>query len=292
MKVQEAQGLGLLAVLLAAPAAAQHHDAKGATGNAAHYRARAREATSQYQDRAAAIADGFRPLGPDAPAMGRHWLHPGRVLDGGFDPARPAGLTYINVAGRPTLIGVFYVLPLEPGARPPVEPAAAEAWHFHNGDFTEEAVLSVHAPADGEDAPGLRIAVLHAWVWDENPDGLFAAENWSLPYVRLGLRPPDGASHSAAKGAALATEEGRAFYGSRVSLAGGPPVEKLEPVLRAHGERIRARIQDPGASSLGRAEVRWLEDSWDAAVRDVVAAAAPATREQVRRVLDGRLRPP
>ena len=248
----------------------------------------ARSGTERYRTRAAAVADGFRPLGPDAPAMGQHWVHPGRVLSSVFDPARPAGLTYMIVGGRPTLTGVIYVLPLDPGAQPPREPASADAWHFHNGDLSEEAVLSVHDPAHGRDAPGLRIAVLHAWVWAENPDGPFAPDNWSLPYTRLGLPPPDAAPPSAAKAVSLATAEGRTFFASRVRLATGRPVPDVERVLLAHGERIRALLPKPGAPGLAGADIRWLEESWHAVVSDLLAMAAAGDRERVRGMLDAR----
>jgi hypothetical protein len=178
------------------------------------------------------------------------------------------------------------VLPLQPGSQPPAEPAGADAWHFHNGDLSEEAVLSVHHPKQGRDGSGLRIAVLHAWAWAENPHGPFTPENWALPYTRLGLPTPDVTAVSAAKAASLATAEGRAFFASRVHLVTGRAVADLEPLLLAPGGRIRARLPEPGAPGLTPADLAWLEKSWQAVVSELVAVAAPGEAARVREILD------
>lgn len=284
MRLLDTIGLAVLAALGATPAAGQHH-VTNASATGADFLNRAREATARYHDQARAIADGFRPVGPDAPAMGQHWVHPGRVLGSLFDAAQPAGLTYIMLGDRPTLTGVIYVLLLDQEVQAPEEPAGADSWHFHNGELSDEALLSTHDPVRGRDRTGLRIAVLHAWLWAENPDGPFAAENWLLPYRRLGLAPRHATPRSA-KAVSLATTEGRSFVASRVRLATPHAVPDVDPVLLAAGERIRARLTEPRAAELTDADIRWLEESWQAVVRDLVALAAPNERRRIRELLD------
>lgn len=284
MRLADTFALALLAALGATPAAGQH-PVPDVSATTADFLNRAREATARYHDRTRAIADGFRPVGPDAPAMGQHWVHPGRVLDGMFDAAHPAGLTYIMRGDRPTLTGVFYVLPLGHGIQAPEEPAGADSWHVHNGNLSDEALLSTHDPAGSHHSSGLRIAVLHAWVWVDNPDGPFAPDNWSLPYTRLGLAPPQVTPRSA-KAVSLATPEGRSFVASRVRLATADAVPDVDRELLAAGARIRARLTEPSAAQLTDADIRWLEESWQRVVRDLVALAAPNERRRMRELLD------
>lgn len=245
----------------------------------------AREGTARYRDRGRAIAEAFRPLGPDAPAMGRHWIHAGRVLSGTFDPASPAGLTYILVDEKPELTGVFYVLPLEPGDRLPDTPGGLAAWHYHNGDLSDEALLSVHDPMHGSDAFGLRVAVMHAWIWAENPGGMLAPDNWTLPFVRLGLSPPETRPR-AAMAVSLATEESRAFFVSRTERAAGRRIPGVDHVLRVHGDRIRDRLAGLNSTALSQADVEWMEAAWRDVMDDLLLVASPTDRAAVRDALD------
>ncbi|MFN2399996.1 MAG: hypothetical protein ABR543_15360, partial [Gemmatimonadaceae bacterium] len=61
--------------------------------------AEARAGTERYRDRAVAIADGFRKVGPSFPAMGEHWIRSDVVLREAYEARRPAVLTYITVDG-------------------------------------------------------------------------------------------------------------------------------------------------------------------------------------------------
>ena len=67
-----------------------------------------RAGTARYRDLAAAIADGYRQIGPDFPTMGEHWVNAGLLVGGVLDPARPQVLEFASINGRPTLIGVAY----------------------------------------------------------------------------------------------------------------------------------------------------------------------------------------
>jgi hypothetical protein len=162
----------------------------------------ARAATTKYQDRSVAIAEGYRQIGGDFPAMGEHWINIGLLFDGKFDPAHPEVLTYAVVSGKPQLLGVAYVLPLLQGESAPDWPVSKEAWHDHFRTLEDETVRPQHhAAGHAGDAP--RLTMLHAWIWLANPAGMFAADNWALPYLRLSINPPQVAPGTAAKALSL-----------------------------------------------------------------------------------------
>jgi hypothetical protein len=150
-----------------------------------------RASTARYQDQAEALKDGYRKIGPDFPSMGEHWLNRAIVMQGQIDPLRPPILEYITVRGRPVLAGVAYAK-LAYGDPPvTVIPAPPGAWHYHAGSVDEESFIASHAAGGASDSTrGPRIAVLHAWLWADNPAGLFATDNWMLPWRRLEIPPP------------------------------------------------------------------------------------------------------
>lgn len=174
-----------------------------------------REATGRYRDRAVAIADGYRRIGPDFPSMGEHWVSVPLVVRGAVDPRRPPILEYVVVACAPVLAGVAYTQLVRSDLPSAPLPAPASAWHYHAGSVSEESFILGHAEGAGGRAPGdePRVAVLHAWVWLENPAGLFATDNWALPWHRLGIAPPprSDAPTPAALAAALAAG-GRDYF--------------------------------------------------------------------------------
>lgn len=171
----------------------------------------ARAATAAYRDPSAAIAAGYRPLGPDFPGMGIHWINPRLMVEGQIDVSRPPILEYASIDGQPTLVGVAYAKLVAGGDVPDEFPVEASTWHFHSGSVDEESLLRGHEGLEqGHDA-GPRIAVLHAWVWLENPGGLFATDNWALPFARLGLVPEGRVPAGAGKALSLASGGGRFF---------------------------------------------------------------------------------
>ncbi len=191
----------------------------------------ARAASEKYRDRSVAIADGYRKIGTDFPGMGEHWINIGLLFDGKFEAAHPEVLTYVVVSGRPRLLGVAYILPLLKGEAPPDWPVAKEKWHDHYRTIEDETELPRHqlaghdhamdmgAMSNANDEP--RMAMLHAWLWLDNPDGIFAADNWALPWYRLGIPAPSHAPDTAAKALALATGASEYFtasIGASVSL--------------------------------------------------------------------------
>ncbi|HKP49540.1 MAG TPA: hypothetical protein VJU17_05950 [Gemmatimonadales bacterium] len=217
---------------------------------------RVRASTARYQDQREALKDGYRRIGPDFPSMGEHWLNRAIVMRGEIDPLRPPILEYITVNGRPVLAGVAYAK-LAYG-EPPVSaiPAPPSAWHYHAGSVDEESFIASHAAGGAHDSSrGPRIAVLHAWLWAENPAGLFATDNWMLPWRRLEIAPPveRPGPDSLTLMAALAAG-GEHYFTTLIRLnndLGGPATAKVMDILTVHANLLRS---GPGSSEeLGKA---------------------------------------
>ena len=238
--------------------------------------AEARAGTAAYRDAQVARAAGYRPVGPDFPGMGRHWVHPALILRDTLDPAAPPILEYAEIAGRPTLVGVAYAKLVRDDTPPSGLPVPAAAWHFHQGTVEEESFLRSHAGL-GHLVPGPRIAVLHVWIWLENPDGLLATDNWALPYARLGYRRPPGASQEAARAMGLAAgESGRHYVEALLRAIGRPNAaeeQTLALVVARHQTAARALL--PGDSKL-------LAQCWTELLEDVRAAVRPEVWERLQ----------
>lgn len=148
----------------------------------------ARAGTAQYRDARLARAEGFKRVGVEFPFMGEHWVNLARIMENRFDPARPSVLIYVRVGGEPRLAGVAYTVMLaSQDDRPPASAAPASMWHEHNGSVADES-LPIHGELGGhQDAELPRLAILHAWVWVQNPAGMFSTDNTELPYRRLGM---------------------------------------------------------------------------------------------------------
>jgi hypothetical protein len=202
-----------------------------------------REATAAFQDRRAAQAAGYRRVGPDFPGMGEHWVHVARLLHGGATPAAPPILSYAAIDGIPTLVGVAFAVAVGPGAEPPPAPAGCGAWHYHAGSIEDESFLPGHAEAMGD---GVRLAVLHTWVWLDNPAGLCASDNWALPYVRAGLTPAGPVDPDAARALALVTGA-RAYYRVRwLRLRPGRAMADVDALLDRGEAAVRAVLAEGG----------------------------------------------
>lgn len=182
--------VGILALLgiFASPVPAQHaahvaHHPATAGGDTITdaFVARVRAATERYQDLSAAIADGFRRMGPDIPSLGEHWVNLARIATGGTTAVQPPVLIYVRVDGAPVLAGVAYTALLGAGDPYPDHPVPSRYWHEHNGNVDEE-ILPLNHRADARASPpaSTRLAVAHAWIWIANPDGLWVADNPAL----------------------------------------------------------------------------------------------------------------
>ncbi len=156
----------LLAVAMPAGAAAQSEEELAA----------AREATEAFADVAAAEEAGYGlpPEGPlhecianlDGPgAMGFHYINGDLVGDTDLDPTTPEALVYAPTTdGGLELVALEYVV-------------FAEAWDEENDMapmLFDEMFMLVEEPNRYE-LPAFY--ALHAWVWQDNPDGTFASFN-------------------------------------------------------------------------------------------------------------------
>jgi hypothetical protein len=134
------------------------------------------------------------------------------------------------VSGRPRLLGVAYMVPLLPGESAPDWPVGREAWHDHFRTLEDETMLPQHAaPQHHAAGHAPRLAMLHAWIWLDNPAGAFAADNWALPHFRLGIEPDPGAPESAAKALSLVSG-GAAYFAASIHAS--------VPLTSAEGRKI------------------------------------------------------
>ena len=128
-----------------------------------------RAATAKYHDVNAALAAGYIPVSPceEAPgegAMGIHYLHPQLAADLVSSAEQPEILLYI---------------PKENGG---LEFVGVEYWQAAAG--RSQAPTLLNQPFDGP-MPGHTPDMpehfdLHLWLWEKNPNGLFATWNPAL----------------------------------------------------------------------------------------------------------------
>jgi hypothetical protein len=162
-------GLALLATVL--PSAA----ASDTVGNA-------RGATSIYNDPSAALAGGYELLTdaqglacieqPGVGAMGVHFVKGALIQSGTIDAARPQALVYEpQPNGQLRLAAVEYVV-------------FQAAWDTSHGEaptlFGEKFMLTPAGNRYGLPA----FYSLHAWLWKNNPSGMF--QMWN-PQVHCGV---------------------------------------------------------------------------------------------------------
>ena len=135
-----------------------------------------REATARFHNVDAAVAAGYE-LGyvngagvriitgciahPTAGAMGFHYFNKQLIDDNVIDVVKPEGLVYSpGPDGRLQLVAVEYVVPGAFSNPPGVSVAPIV--------FGRQMVILV---------PAVGFYTLHAWIWSNNPAGLFA--HWS-----------------------------------------------------------------------------------------------------------------
>lgn len=161
-------GLLLVAVafsavaMAAAPAAAADRDVN-------QQLSRVRKATAKYQNVRAAIADGYVPTehclaAPGLGTMGYHYVNPALAADAELDPLKPEVLLYVpSSSGGVRLVAVEYFI-------------ASAAVSAHPSLFGQpfDGPMAGHEPGMPEHYD------LHAWIWANNPGGVFAQFNPSV----------------------------------------------------------------------------------------------------------------
>jgi hypothetical protein len=151
----------------------------------------ARQATAKYQDVHAAEADGYQMVGGDMPGMGIHYvltMEPNR-----FDIEKPPILLYVKNSARPgeySLAGVGYLwnAPEGPDGQPldPPFPKSLALWHRHENICVLPHLENPHGLSESQcrEQGGHFIAktqwLVHAWIWKDNPTGVFSPENPAL----------------------------------------------------------------------------------------------------------------
>jgi hypothetical protein len=239
--------------------------------------AKARAATEPYQDRNVAIASGYRRVGPDFPSMGEHWLNTRLIVEGAFDVSRPQMLTYVEIAGRPVLTGVVYAIPLQKGESPPGAFGPEGLWHEHNGTVDEEGLVPEHhsTPSTGE---GTRVSFLHAWIGIRRMDERFAAENWAIPFLRLGLGIPREFPNGASRALSLIAG-GQSFFIQLLGESGETSIRYFDECTSIVSSVI-AETRSQGRALSDR-DLERLDEAWQHLVGQVAARSGIETAKRI-----------
>ena len=122
--------------------------------------AQARRATAKYHDLANALADGYVDGNFHTPGEGHHYVNP-LLIDGTFNPEQPEVLLYASRPGEAglKLVAVEYVVP--------------NTFPVPEGFSGDDDVWQSEEP--------LPIWVLNAWIWLNNPNGIFTFLNPRVP---------------------------------------------------------------------------------------------------------------
>ena len=120
--------------------------------------ASARKATARFNRVEQAEAEGYINLDFCEEGEGCHWLNPS-LLDGEFDPTRPEILLYLREGDGWRLVAVEYAVPLSMSRGVAPEGFTGDADHWR------------------EDSEGVGLWELTAWIWLQNPNGMFEQHN-------------------------------------------------------------------------------------------------------------------
>jgi hypothetical protein len=128
--------------------------------------AQVRRATARYHLTNAAQADGYQLVpgldhcfnNPGVGAMGYHYINVD-LLDLELDPLQPEAMVYApGPQGQLKLAAVEYIVPAEPWDETNSAPPSVLGQHLHLNE-------------------GLGVYVLHAWIFMNNPAGIY--EDWN-----------------------------------------------------------------------------------------------------------------
>jgi len=148
----------------------QHHAADGKKNQDGELVRIVRQSTARFKDPASAEAEGYQLMfgcvsGPDAGAMGLHYVNMSLVGSGVLDATRPQIVIYEPVSnGRRRLIGADYLLLAEAWDKKNIGPPQLMGQLFH----LIEAPNRYGLPA---------FYTLHVWAWKDSPTGTFV--NWN-----------------------------------------------------------------------------------------------------------------
>jgi hypothetical protein len=274
--------VALVAAVLVTIVPARVDARQGEVAGRAEFLAAAAEAAELYSDRREAMADGFRRIGPDFPGMGVHWVHTSRIVAGELRGDEPSVLCYVEVDGQQTLVGLAYTLPLAGDETPPLEPFGREVWHDHSGQVTEESLLLNHPSSVTASDPGFRLSMVHVWMPHANPAGVLAQNNWTIPYLRIGLEPPPNPSADPARGLSLGSD-GVEYYRELLYWAASPDASQ-QAAIDALLERRGAQVDQLVAGHRGPwsdGDLADLARAWTDLWRDLEEALDPAAYQRI-----------
>jgi hypothetical protein len=148
-----------------------------------------RAGVSRYEDVARAFEDGYVQSTDVVPNMGAHFTHEARIVDGELNFAEPEILIYgKDEAGEWELVGTSFVLPyqLVGDDHPDGFAGPLDNWHMHYSLCSGTAINSRAASAvdcarDGGTFVPAYGWMIHAWVMDDNPMGVFSMWNPNVP---------------------------------------------------------------------------------------------------------------
>lgn len=163
------------------PAAASGGLAEGISPRDAELLVRVRAATAKYENVEVARSEGFSLVVRELPGMGAHFVKIGATPGRSFDPERPNLLLYRNDGSSWKLMAVGYILAKDAFPKPPQTFEGAH-WHSHQwlcifGSGSVGVMPRSECSAKGgfwvEDTGWM----LHVWLYEENPAGIFAELN-------------------------------------------------------------------------------------------------------------------
>ena len=144
--------------------------------------AAAKRASAKYRDIDVAKADGYFQVTQFIPGLGLHLVNL-KIPNTAFDPARPQILLYQpGPAGKMVLTGVAYQFAHTNNTPPVGFAGGSDVWHYHtNLCFLPGGSVTISNKRGCKLAHGYFQAqtawLLHAWIWKDNPDGVFTEYN-------------------------------------------------------------------------------------------------------------------
>ncbi len=140
-----------------------------------------RAATARYRDVATAEADGFRLVVRELPGMGAHFVKVADARSSTFDPTLPNMLLYVREGGGWKLAAVGYILSKQAFPNPPDYFPGAH-WHSHQWlCIFPSGSVALMPEGECRNKGGYWVDdtgwMLHVWLYEENPSGVFAELN-------------------------------------------------------------------------------------------------------------------
>ena len=247
----------ILIVIVTTPARlVAQHDHMHSTPAAEHVLTAARQSVASITDTGAARAAGYRPIEelgvPDRnPFQGQHWYsraHSDTLPEARLDA--PAFVLFSPINGRLERIAVAYAVRLRHETAPPAALGddSSAMWHIHvlcnftspsGRPIVDQLPDTAVCRARGGQPQPRRTVMIHVWTDVTNPEGVYGHDNPALPFLAVGLTPPNTSTREARE-LALALGES---YGA--GLENGYLIEQantnmgLADSLRAHRAVIR-----------------------------------------------------